>query len=389
MRKSVRILDDCFNGLVITDFKSFGYDRSYLAYNFPYSLTYAQFHGFLTDLPEKASDSLIAGKPSGGGEDIVLHKRNGRMGDLGAEVAGLALAEPEVLLAILEDDLYGPTHRINLICLEEIKRGIGSKNSTPGSILAAAHIEQTDCHILNECVHHNIVAAMQATVFHSLGLGATFAYDGLGRILLTVFAEREPHTFLPHLDHAEIIASDAPCLDEPDYILAGEPTVGQKIIKPVSDPDGPADHLLEEYDLAPYIVLHSSGCRTILSAFLFIAPVKFSLRHGMVAALARLSDKFEINHHLALAIADGKYQGLEAQYHLMGDVTEDTANLLGMETSLGIISVIDNKAYGISRMILAHRDPAPELTRNMVHDLAPVYHLVIDKPVKDILRRAA
>lgn len=241
MREFVRIFDDGFNGLVVADVKSFGYDGGNLAYDFPDSLAYGQFHRVLTDILEQSSDCLISGKPSGCGEYVVLNESNGGMCNLRGEVAGLAFAEAEILLAVLENHFDRPAHRINFVRLVEVKGGVCGKYAAPWGVFATPHIKQTHCHVLNERVHDNIMATVPTAILHSLELGGTFADDGFGRKFLSIFAWGEPHAFLPQFDHAEIMAFDSSGLYEAYYVFACEPTVRQKIIESTAVFDGSAE----------------------------------------------------------------------------------------------------------------------------------------------------
>ena len=389
MREFVRFLDDCFDGLVVPDIECFGYDGGYITYYFPDSLAYGQLHGILTYILEQSADRFIIGESSGSGEYIVLNESDCGMSNLSREVAGLAFSETEILLAVLEYHLNRPSHCIKLISLVEVKRSVSGKDSAPRGIFAAAYIKQAYGHIFNERVHDNIMAAVSAAVLHALGSGRAPADDGFGRKSVSVFIEGEPHAPFSHFNHTEIMAFDSSCLDETYDILAGKPTVGQQIIKSKSVLDGSADHFLEQFDFAPGIILHALGGGTILVALLLKPAVEFGRRHGMIAILPRFSDKLEINDHLTLSVAYGKYQRLESKYHSMSDMAENAAYHLGMDTSLGIIGVIDNQADRTVGMVGTDRNFAPKLTGDMVHDLAPIETVVVDKPIKHIPRGAA
>ena len=389
MREFIRIFDYGFNSLVIADVECFSYDRGYLAYDFPNSLTNGQLFSILTDILEQSSDCLIIGESSGRGEYVVLKKSNCRMSYLCGEVSGLAFSKAEVLLAVLEYHFDGPAHCINLIRFVEVKRSICCKDATPWGILAASHIKQAHSHIINESVHDNIMAAVSAAILHALGLGGTLADDGFGRKLVTILDEGESHALFAHFNHAEIVTFDSSCLDKPNYFLARKPTVSQKVIEPISVLDGSADHIFEQFNLALDIILHAFGCGAILVALLLKPTAEFGRRHGMITTLAGFSNKLEINYHLALSIADGKHQRLESKCHFMSNMTKNTANLLGMYTSLGIICIINNETDRMIGMVCANRYLAPKLSGDMVHDFAPIKIVVVDKPIKHVLRRSA
>lgn len=389
MREFIRIFDDGFNSLVIADVECFSYDRGYLAYDFPNSLTNGQLFSILADILEQSSDCLIIGESSGRGEYVVLKKSNCRMSYLCGEVSGLAFSKAEVLLAVLEYHFDGPAHCINLIRFVEVKRSVCCKDATPWGILAASHIKQAHSHIFNERIHNNIMTAVPAAVFHALGLGGTFADDSFGRKLVTILTERESHALFAHFNHTQIMTFDSSCLDKPNCFLARKPTVSQKVIEPISVLDGSADHIFEQFNLALDIILHAFGCGAILVALLLKPAVEFGRRHGMIAALARFSNKLEINYHLALTIANGKHQRLESKYHLMSNMAKNTTNLLGMHSSFGIIGIINDTTDRMPGMVSANRHLAPKLSGDMVHDFAPIKIVVVDKPIKHVFRRTA
>lgn len=388
MREFVRIFDNCFNGLVVADFECFSYDGGNLAYDFPNSLTDGQFHSVLTDILEQSSDCLVIGESLGRGEYVVLKEGDGGMCNLSREVARLTFAEAKILLAILEYHFDRPTHCINLICFVEVKGSVCGKDATPWRIFAATHIKQAHSHIFNESVHDNIMTAMPTAVLHALGVGGTLADYGFGRKLVTILVEGESHALFAHFNHAEIVTFDSSCLDEPNYFLAGKPTVSQKIIKPISAFDGSADHIFEQFYLALGVILHSFDGSALLVALLYKTPVKFFRRHGMIAILSRLSDEFKVNHQLTLSVTNGKCQRFESKHHLMCDMAENAANLLGMDAPLGIICIINNETDRVAGMIDTDRNLVPELSRDMAHYLTPVKTIVVDKPIKHILRGA-
>lgn len=389
MREFVRIFDDCFNSLVIADFKCLCNHGGYLAYDIPDSLTNGQFHSILTNIFEKSANGLVVGETSGCGKYVVLQEHYGRVGNLCGEVSGLAFPKSEILLTILENNFDRPTHGVNLIGFVEPKVCIGGKHSTPWGALAAAHVKQTYGHIINESINNNIIAAVSTTVLHALDLGGKFGDDCLGRNLFAILLKGKPHAFLSHLYHAEIVAFDASGLDEAENIFASEPTVSEQIIETVSVLYSPSDHLFEKLDLTHGVVAHTLCRRTFLVSNFLKTVFQFGIRHGMIALFARLADYIKINDVLAFAVTDGEYQRLEPQYHLVGYMAEDTSNFLGVEASLRVIRIIGNETNRIVGMVGANRNPAPELAGDVIGYFTPVKTVVIEKPIEDILRGAA
>ena len=271
----------------------------------------------------------------------------------------------------------------------KIKPHIGSEHSAPRRTLAASDIEQSYRHIVDKRIYNDVIAAMSAAVLHAFRFGGTFGDNCLGGYFLSVLLKGEPHAFLSHFYHSEIIALDSSGFDEADNILACKPTVSQQIIKPIPILDGSFDHLLEKFDFASGIVLHALCGRTLLVTFLFKSRIQLSGGHGMIPGFTRLSNKFKIDNLLTLSITDGQHQRFEAERHLVGDMAEDAANLFGMKPALGIVSVVDYEADRHARMIRTDRNLPPKLDGDVVRYFSPVKTVVIDKPVKDILRCAA
>lgn len=88
-------------------------------------------------------------------------------------------------------------------------------------------------------------------------------------------------------------------------------------------------------------------------------------------------------------MAASKHQRLESEYHLMCDVTENATNLLGMNTPLGIVGVIDNEADRMSGMVSADRNLCQSCRVIWFMILRQSKLPVVDESVEDILRCAA
>lgn len=389
MREFVRVFDDCFNRFVVADIKCLGDDRGYFTYDFPDSLAYGQLLRLLTYISEQSANCLIIGESTGNGEYVVLQERNCGVGDLRRKITGLAFTKSEVLLAVLENHLDRPSHGIDFICFVKVKGCVSGQHPAPRGSLVTAHIEEPHGYVVDKSIHNDIIAAMVSAVSQSFGFCLPFCNDGLGRCFFATPDHRKPHAFFAHFNHAEVITFYVPCLDEPDDFFACKPAVSQQIIKAVTILYGTLDHLLEKFNLTFYIVIGPLGRCTVLIPFFGESAFEFGFRQGMAAILPGLSNNLKINDHLGLFVAYGQNERLEAQYHLMGDMAEDAANLFGMNAPFGIIGIVHNQVYWATRVVGSHVYAPPELSGYMVHDFAPVKGVVIHESIEHIFRRAA
>lgn len=97
-------------------------------------------------------------------------------GYLGGEIGALALAETEIGLAVLEHDLKCPVLGIILPCFEEIKSGIGGKQTVPFVMLGTAHKEYSDRNITENSAIDDVVAFELAAVLLECGSRAVPIY---------------------------------------------------------------------------------------------------------------------------------------------------------------------------------------------------------------------
>lgn len=389
MREFVRFFNDGLDSLVIADVKSFGDEGCDFTYYLPYPLAYGEFKSVLAYVPEEASNCFIIGETSGDGEDIVLHEDDRGVGNLCREITRLALAKPEILLAVLENHLDSPSHGVDSVGFEEIQGCVCGENAAPGSPLATAHIEYSDWNVVKERVHDNIIASMLAAVLHAGFLSGALGNDCLGGHLVAISLEGETHCLLAHLYHSEVVALDVARLDELDNLLAGEPTVGQQIVKTTAVGYDTPYHFLEQVDLASGVVCHPFGrCALFISLFTE-ASFELRLAHGMIAFLAGFAYDLKVKHHLALAVTYGQGQSLESEYHLVGHMAEYATNVLCMDAAFWVVSVIHYQTHRVASMVGPSADTPPKLAGDMGHNLAPIQRVVIYESVEDIFRCTA
>lgn len=384
--------DDLFDDILAADLKGRGDVIHYFAYDLPYPFAYRQFPGVLTDVLEKSADGLVGGEASGDGEYVVLDEGDGGMGDLGGEVPGLAFPESQVLLGFLENHLDGPSHGVDPIGRVEVKGSVGRDDSAPGGALGAAHVEQPYRDAVHKGVHREIAAPVETACPDGILSGGVSRYQCLGGELLAATPpfKGKAQGSLPHPYHSEIMASDAACRDELQDLPACEPAVGQEVIEPAASLYRPSDHILEKLYLASGIVGDAVRRRGVLPPVLLDVPAPGLLvRQGMRPLPARLSDELVVDDHLAPSVADGEHQGLEAEYHPVGDMAEHPPDVFGVYAPLWIIGVIHYGAYRSPRTLAARLHPSPELPRDVVRYPAPVEAVVVHEAVEDILARTA
>lgn len=392
MREIVGISDNFFNHVHAAYVKSFSNVIHYVANNLPDSFTQGQFLGILTNVLEQSSDGLIFGETPRDGKDVILDETDCGMCYLRREVPGLAFPESQILLALLEDHLYGPSHGINLVCLVKVNGGVCCNDSAPWCTLGTAHIEHPYGYTIDKGIHHDVAAPVDAAVPDSAFPGCILGNQRLGGefLTLTLAIKRETHGLLAHLYHPQIMADHTPGRYEPENILARKPAVCQQVVKLIASPYGTSDHVLEKFYLAFCIVLNTLCGRGIRcpSRFL-ISPGGLLFRQGVVVLLPGFSDDLMVYHHLAPAVTDDKDKGLEAKYHLVAGVAKYTPDFFGVYTSFGKVCVIYDGADRESRVFTALIHPSPELTGDMVHYPAPVETVVVQEAVEDVLAGAA
>ena len=328
---------------------------------------------------------LVVGEAPGRGEQVVLHGCDGGHCDLGGEVAHLVLAQPEVLLALLEDDLQGPAHGVDPVGLEESDLAVRGDESVPFAPLVPLAEEQPYAAARKGRVNGDVVASQAAAVAAPL-LGFVEEGDELvGGVLLPVICVLR----LAHLDHTEIVASDMAGGDEPDDLGAGEPAVGQHVVEVYPALDDPAYHIKHQGDLALAVLPNALGGVGVLFVLLGEARVKLALLQAVLPVLALLAHKGEVEQHLADAVGYAYEQPLEAEHHRVRHVGEHLADELGLYATLGIVRVVHHqadrsRAFG-GPLLLAL---VPELDGHGGEDLAPVVRLVGDEPVEHVLPTA-
>ena len=385
MIEFVRLVEEQVEDLLVLDVEAFRDYADEFKQHTPDSLREGEFHAVHGGILEESADGLVVGEAPGGGEQVVLQGRDGGHCHLRGEVAHLVLAQPEVLLALLEDDLQRPSHGVDLVGLEEAELGVCGDEPVPLAALAAPGEEQPHAASSEGHVNGDVVAAQPAAVAAPV-LGLVEEGDELagGVVPPLVRILR-----LAHLYHAEVVAADAAGSDEADDLRAGEPAVGQHVVETDLVPDDAAYHVKHQGDLAPAVLLDAQGGVGTLPVFLGETLFELLLPQAVFPVLPRLADEGEVEQHLADAVGYADEQALEAEDHRMRHVGVYPADEFGPDAPLGIVRVVHHQADRLR----ARGGPAllalvPELARHGGEDLAPVVRLVGDETVKHVLAAA-
>ena len=130
------------------------------------------------------------------------------------------------------------------------------------------------------------------------------------------------------------MAANAPASDEAHHLGTGEPAVGQHVAEPHPHGDGAPYHLDGQRDLAPVVFLQPFHDGAAFPSFLGVSLAELVFPHAVVAFPPLLTDKGEVEQHLALPVGDAEEETLEAEYHLVGDVGEHLADGLRVDPPL-------------------------------------------------------
>ena len=382
MIEFVRAINKHIEDMFILDAEAFRDFTDELKHHVTDSLVESEFDATNGGTHEESPHDLVVGEAPGRGEQVVLHGCDGDHCNLGGEVAHLVLAQPEILLALLEDDLQGPAHGVDPVGLEEVELAVRGDEPAPLALLAE---EQPYAAPGKAHVHGDVVATQPAAEAAPLLWLAEKGDELVG----CVFPAFIRVLCLAHLYHAEVVASDMAGSDEPDDLDAGEPAVGQHVVEAYLALDDAAYHADHQGDLALAVLLDAPGGMGILRMLLGEARVKLALLHAVLPVLALLAHKGKVEQHLADPVGYADEQPLEAVHHRMRHVGVYLADEFRLDAPLGIVRVVHHQADWLRAFggpfLLAL---VPELDGHGGEDLAPVVRLVGDEPVEHVLPAA-
>jgi len=101
MFEFVRPIQEHIEDFLILDIEALCNHADHLEYHIPDSLCESEFHAAFDSIIEESAHGLIVREALCGGEQIILHGRDGGHCNLRGEVAHLVLSESQVLLALL------------------------------------------------------------------------------------------------------------------------------------------------------------------------------------------------------------------------------------------------------------------------------------------------
>ena len=382
MREFVRPIHKHIKDLFILDIEAVCDFADNLKYHIPDSLSESEFHATLGSIHEESSNGFVVGETLSSGEYVVLHGRDGGHRNLRGEVPHLVLAQSEVSLTLLEDDFQGPTSGVNPVGFEEVELPVCGNESVPLAPLVTLAEEQTDVAACKADIDGDVPASQSAAILAALFRMVEESDELVSGVLLTfIYVLR-----LAHLDHSEIVAPDVTGGDEQDDFCTGEPAVSHHIVKVYLALDNTAYHLNHQGNLALVVLLDALGSMGAFRMLLGKTRIKLPLLQTVVALLAFLTDNGKVEQQLADAVSDADEQALEAERHRVRHMRVYLADKLRLDTTLGIVRVIDHQAdrlRAFTRPVLLGL--IPELERNGGQDFAPVIRLIGDKPVEHVL----
>ena len=382
MREFVRPVHKHIKDLFILDIEALCDFADDLKYHIPDSLSESKFHATLGSIHKESSNGFVVGETLSRGENVVLHGCDSSHCNLRGEVPHLVLAQSEASLTLLKDDFQGPTPGVNPIGLEEVELPVCGNESVPLAPRVTLGEEQTHIAACKGHVDSDVVASQTSAVTASFLGFVKEGHELVGGVLLTSICVLR----LAHLDHTKIVASDVSGSDEQDDFCTGEPTVGQHIVEMNLALDDATYHLNHQGNLTLIVFLNALGGMGAFHMLLGETGVKLLLLQAVVALLAFLSDNGKVEQHLADAVSDTDEQALEAEHHRVSDMRVYLADKLSLDTTLGIVRVIDHQAdrlRALTRPVLLGL--VPELERDGGQNLAPVIRLIGDKSIEHVL----
>ncbi len=138
MSTFLRLVDDNIIDFFGQEAEGFRYGIHELLNDSPYLLRHRYLDRLLGNFPENLTDCLIIGEPFCRGEEIVLDSAYSGRCYLGNKSPALALAEPKIGLAVLEDNFQAPSAGIYFPRLEKFQACVSGKKSVPFSVLGPA-----------------------------------------------------------------------------------------------------------------------------------------------------------------------------------------------------------------------------------------------------------
>lgn len=384
MSQFVRLIDHSIIDFFVQKAEDLSYCSDQFLKDTPYLLGDGELYGLSGNLPEESTYGLVVAEAFRDGEDIVLQTAQCGSCNLRCEAGTLAFAEPQIGLAVLEDDFKSPTSGIYLPRLEEVDVHVGGKQTVPFSMTCAADEEYPYRHSAERGVKHDIVAFELAAVLPELEFLAELYKSRCREV--SMFGMVFCLSVLSNLDHAEPMAFDVTAMDELDNLLIGEPAVCQDVTELYATADGSFYHLFGQFYLGHAIFLlplteHLAvvfGCPT---------PFEFLGTHSIVFFLSFLSDYGKIKKNLGNTVGDGHTEAFESEHRLVGQMGVNTADFLDGTACLLMVGVVKNQTDIVRLVVGTHMYAVPQLYGYVPESLSPVHIRIFHEPVEDIFPR--
>lgn len=382
MCKLIRFINQGIKHFFIIDGEYFGDGCHEFKNRLPDSIADGQFVAFLSYLSEEFAYSLVVHETLHCGEYVVLEYYERSGGNLCCEVGRLTLAKFQQSLTFLEDDLQRPVSGVYFVGFKKSIVKIGRKQSAPRVSLAAAYEEETYMSVSKDDIDSDMPASELAAVSLLVPL-VRLPENGRSRELLVLKAVFG-FTILTDLYHPDVVAPDMAGTDEAHYLSACKPAVSQHIAETNFVPDGPANHIDGEINLAHGVLVKAGMDGSVPISFCAVSPEKLLPAHTIVALSVLLSEDGKIKKHLTDVVGNAEEEGLEAKDAAVLQMGADTSYALHSTASLGKVRIVNHQA-GVIRLVVATDDDlCPKLSGNVVHQLAPVGAAVVEELIEHI-----
>lgn len=113
MSQFVRLIDHSIIDFFVQKAEDLSYCSDQFLKDTPYLLGDGELYGLSGNLPEESTYGLVVAEAFRDGEDIVLQTAQCGSCNLRCEAGTLAFAEPQIGLAVLEDDFKSPASGID------------------------------------------------------------------------------------------------------------------------------------------------------------------------------------------------------------------------------------------------------------------------------------
>jgi len=243
--------------------------------------------------------------------------------------------------------------------------------------------EEPEICISEDHICRYIIAAKPAAI---PALPSTFKqFDKCRSSHLLFFKAVFGSTFLPDFYHTQVMTSDMSGADKTNDLRAGEPTVGQYIIKTDTFSDGTGYHGYHQLDLTLFIFGCSGSHWRFLIPLFSIAGGKFLTTHTVVFLFTFFAKEGEVKNKLTFTISNTQEKRFEAKDSFVLQMRIHSANILYAFPCFWEIGIVHHQTDRILMMVTSHTDLVPYLKGEVVKYFTPVKSVTINKPIENVL----